>query len=255
MEVITESKIKFLNRDAIKYIAMLTMLLNHIANVFLPPDTWAYELMLSIGYFTAPTMIYFLVEGYRYTHSPVSYLKRMLLFALLSEIPFCLAFTWEGVIRFQGFNMLFTLCLCLLLIMAIDRLEKPWQKVCVSVIAIFLSLFCDWAIFAPVFTLLFCWADGNKPRVKQAYAAAVILFWCFCFLQCIGNVYGELSLSVSLARSFVNASGVLLSGLCICLLYNGKRANRFQMFSKWFFYGFYPVHLLILGLIRISVSL
>ena len=54
-----------LNRDIIKYIAMVTMLLNHIANVFLPHGTILYEILVDIGYFTAPTMCYFLVEGYQ----------------------------------------------------------------------------------------------------------------------------------------------------------------------------------------------
>ena len=61
-----ESAMKILSRDVIKYFAMLTMLLNHIANVFLTPGTLLYEFFLNIGYFTAVTMCYFLVEGYGY---------------------------------------------------------------------------------------------------------------------------------------------------------------------------------------------
>ena len=55
-----------MSRDTIKYIAMLTMLINHIANVFLPAGMWYTNLCLYIGYFTAVTMCYFLVEGYGY---------------------------------------------------------------------------------------------------------------------------------------------------------------------------------------------
>ncbi|MDO4615383.1 MAG: TraX family protein, partial [Lachnospiraceae bacterium] len=58
-----------LSRDAIKYIAMLTMLLNHIANVFLMRGALLTECLKAIGYFTAPVMIYFLVEGFYYTRS------------------------------------------------------------------------------------------------------------------------------------------------------------------------------------------
>ena len=53
---------KGLNRDVIKYIAMFTMLLNHIANIFLTPGTPLFTLLVDIGYFTAPVMCYFLVE-------------------------------------------------------------------------------------------------------------------------------------------------------------------------------------------------
>ena len=52
---------KPLNRDVIKYIAMVTMLLNHIADIFLNTGTWVCEVFTAIGYFTAITMIYFFV--------------------------------------------------------------------------------------------------------------------------------------------------------------------------------------------------
>ena len=55
-----------MSRDSIKMVAMLTMLINHIANVFLPAGMWYTNLCLYIGYFTAVTMCYFLVEGYGY---------------------------------------------------------------------------------------------------------------------------------------------------------------------------------------------
>ena len=44
-----------MNRDQIKYVAMFTMLLNHIANVFLEPGTFLFEVMVDVGYFTAIT--------------------------------------------------------------------------------------------------------------------------------------------------------------------------------------------------------
>ena len=97
------------------------MLLNHIANIFLEPGTFLFEVMVDVGYFTAITMCYFLVEGYGYTRSKEKYGKRLLLFALISEIPFCLAFTEEGTISFVSMNMLFTLFLCPLIIQKLRR--------------------------------------------------------------------------------------------------------------------------------------
>ena len=52
-----------MSRDSIKMVAMLTMLINHIANVFLPAGQPLTNLCLCIGYFTAVTMCFFLVAA------------------------------------------------------------------------------------------------------------------------------------------------------------------------------------------------
>ena len=62
-----------MNRDTIKYIAMITMLLNHVSFIFLEPGTVLAEILTAVGYFTAPVMCYFLVEGMTYTRSPKGY--------------------------------------------------------------------------------------------------------------------------------------------------------------------------------------
>ena len=80
-------------------IAMGTMLLNHVATVFMEPGTFLFELFVDIGYFTAITMCYFLVEGWHYTRSRRRYALRLFLFALLSQIPFSYAFSDDGSLR------------------------------------------------------------------------------------------------------------------------------------------------------------
>ena len=89
-----------MNRDAIKMLAMFTMLLNHIANALLPAGQPLTNLFLFIGYFTAVTMCYFLVEGYGYTRSKRNYAARLLVFALLSQWPYQLAFPDYGMAGF-----------------------------------------------------------------------------------------------------------------------------------------------------------
>ena len=64
------------NRDTIKYIAMFTMLLNHISSIFLDHGTFLAELFQAVGYFTAPVMCWFLVEGYQYTRSKTQWCSR-----------------------------------------------------------------------------------------------------------------------------------------------------------------------------------
>ena len=163
-----------MSRDTIKYIAMLTMLINHIANVFLPAGMWYTNLCLYIGYFTAVTMCYFLVEGYGYTRSKRKYAGRLLGFAVLAQLPYQLAFPENGIAGFVQFNMLFTLLLCFLVLLAQERIHDRVLRGATIVLLICASLFCDWALLAPVFTLLFIWARdsrlaGGNRRLRGAH--------------------------------------------------------------------------------------
>ena len=129
-----------MNRDEIKYIAMFTMLLNHIANIFLEPGTLLFEIFVDVGYFTAITMCYFLVEGYGYTRSKEKYGKRLFLFAAISEIPFCLAFTEEGTISFVNMNMMFTLFLCFLILVVREKVQADWRRNACIIVLVVLSI-------------------------------------------------------------------------------------------------------------------
>ena len=243
-------KDKLLNKDIIKYMAMFTMLLNHIANIFLPNGI-LYEICLNLGYFTAVIMCYFLVEGYQYTHSKKRYLQRLLLFTLISQIPYSLAFTTEAYIEFHGFSMMATLTLCFFILLTVEKVKSRLSKAIVILLLILLSSFCDWSLLAPIFTLLFIWAQNSTARLKAAFFISALLFGLFNFTGGIGTF----SLGANLFYSVSAMAGVGLGGLCILYLYNGKRMQRGQNFSKWFFYFFYPVHLLILGIIRIAAGL
>lgn len=115
---------RVLNRDMIKYIAITAMLLNHIANIFLVPGTLWYEVLVDIGYFTAITMCYFLVEGFRYTHSRKQYALRLFGFGVVSQVPFSMAFAQNGILEFQDFNMMFTLFLCFCILLCIETIRN-----------------------------------------------------------------------------------------------------------------------------------
>lgn len=115
---------KIWNRDVIKYFAMLTMLLNHISTIFMKSGSFLAELFLNLGYFTAITMCFFLVEGFQYTHSKKNYAIRLAIFALVSEIPYCLAFTNNGLLEFRELNMLFTLLICFAILVAVEKVSN-----------------------------------------------------------------------------------------------------------------------------------
>lgn len=248
---------KVLSRDAIKYIAMFTMLLNHTASLFLygdnGMDTWPAFIMTYLGYFTEPVMVFFLVEGYSYTKSRKRYLLRLLVFAVIAQIPFGLHVSHGETLFCPYLNMLFTLSICFCIVWIMDRVPNiPLRNVLVCAL-IFFSVCCDWWIMAPVDTLLFVWAGNSEKRRRIAFAGAAALFFA------IESLVASWPLATSPGRFLLcllwSASGIGLAAVCILFLYNGKRARRGRNFSKWFFYLFYPLHLSVLVGIKMLTGL
>ncbi len=238
-------KTKPLDRDAIKLIAIVLMLGNHIAAVFLPLGVFPWQIVSDLGYFTAITMCCFLVEGYRHTRSRKKYALRLLVFALLSQFPWRLA-----LVNNHNLNMLFTLLLCFLLLSGLDRVESRAGKAALALAATALSLFCDWALLAPVFTLLFAWAGEDQRKKGVAFAVSILLFGGLNF----ASYLERLTVAQALLWTLSAISGQVLAAVCILFLYNGQQARRGQPLFKWFFYAFYPLHLLVLGVLRLLTA-
>lgn len=237
-----------LNRDAIKAIAMATMLLNHIANALLSPQSPWFEPLVNIGYFTAVTMCYFLVEGYGYTHDRKAYALRLLIFAVIAQIPYQLA------LGFFQLNMLFTLLVCfgIVHVWVSWGADKGPQKGLAVLGLFFASLFMDWAILAPVFTLMFAsWRYGDAPAcgtrsvLARLFVGDALIFF---FL----NLPAEWTAQAML-QAAASSLGILAAGAVILLFYNGKRAQHGRVFWKWFFYLFYPAHLAVLAAVKLLV--
>lgn len=242
-----EERQKVLNRDVIKYFAAFTMLLNHIAHVFLTPGTVLYEIFLNLGYFTAVTMCFFLAEGYGYTRSKEKYVYRLLVFAVISQVPYSMAFAEEGFMEFNGFNMIATLLLCFLIILTLDEVRNPSLRTGIVAGLILLSVCCDWPVLAPVFTILFVRAQDVWEERRDAYIKAAVFFGAVTFLGGLGRI----SIGRNLFQTFAGMAGIALSGIVILGFYNGRQMKCGRKFSKWFFYVFYPLHLLVIGIIRV----
>lgn len=230
------------------------MLGNHIAYIFMIPGSLEAELLIDLGCFTAPVMCFFLVEGFYKTRSRRKYGQRLAVFALLSQVPFYLAFYPAWIERYN-FNMIASLFLCFLLLVVLDGF---WDAVSrqLAIILIFMAgCFCDWPIQAQAFVLIF-WRLHRLKEEGRARRQDEILSW----LAVIG-LSGAMEVLASLLEkegtgqillSLGSMTGPLLGAVIILFFYNGKQARRGRKYLKWFYYVFYPAHLLILGLIRLA---
>lgn len=239
---------KILNREQIKYIAIVLMTFNHIAHVLLNSGSILYEIFEDLGYFTAITMCFFLVEGYEYTHSRKEYAKRLLIFTLISEIPFVLALGY-----FQ-LNVIFTLLICFLILCVMDSEHGKWKKRICILGLILLTAFCDGAFILAIAAILFKKSFKNPRRQAVAYCIMTMLFWLLNSSKYIPAYSTEPLLELSgyaILHGFYAALGFIFSGIAVLLLYNGKKSERHRNFNKWFFYIYYPAHLMVLWLISL----
>lgn len=232
------------SRDGIKLAAMLTMACNHFAIALLPAGTLAYEVLTDIGYFTAVTMCFFLVEGFRYTRSRRDYALRLLLFGVVTQPVYGLA------LGIGQLNMMFTLALCFLMLWARERIRNPALRGAAVFVLAVATVFCDWPLLAACYTLLFAWAGTSPRRQAVAFGSAAALFFWFEWTN-----YTYLGMDGGPAALHGGAAclGILVSGAVILLGYSGRRspfALAHPRISKYFFYLFYPAHLGVLALCR-----
>lgn len=233
----------FLNRNQLKYLVIAAMLIDHIAWAFVPTASLLGQVMHFIGRLTGPTMAYFVAEGYHYTRNVKKYALRLGIFALLSWIPF-VYFEYgtlpiviqEGSVQVRPyFGVLYTLLLGLLAIWLWDKGKCPKPVKILGIIGLCaLSIVGDWAIFDVLWCLfLYIFRENTKGKW--------IAFCCVGFFVCSPMlIFGWTQLF---------QIGIFLVPLLIQFCYNGEGGSK-KTVHKWFFYVFYPAHLLVLGLLK-----
>ena len=200
----------------LKLLAMLAMTADHIGAVFFPE----IPLLRWIGRLAMPVLCFFIGEGLRHTRSPRRYLLRLTGFALLSELPFDLAF--YGGIEWGHQNAYFTLALGLLALWAIQsRGMEGWLLALTAALAAEL-LGCDYGMYGVLLILLL---DRFHRARSEQLAAAALLNLAFFGLQ---------------------TQTLSLIALTLLWLYNGKRGRD----DRRLFYLYYPAHLCVLGILR-----
>ena len=228
-----------MNIHKIKYLAVLSMILDHMSSVLFAPDAIGYIILKLIGRIAAPVMCFALVQGFIHTSDRKKYFLRLIVFAFISQIPY--SYYMSGSIWFPTGNMLFTLVCSFLLIEVFEHYKHLGILSIPLVIAIlYVSTFTDWFIFGPLFTISFYVNKENKDL--QAFCHA-----CITFLSLGYSTYVCIQHSLPWYTQVWQIGAILI--IPIIYLYNGQLGNK-SSFNKWFFYLFYPLHLLLIGMIH-----
>ncbi|MCR5206421.1 MAG: conjugal transfer protein TraX [Lachnospiraceae bacterium] len=236
------SKSVSLNRTQIKYIAIMTMLLDHTAAFLLQPEknpalTILYILMRTVGRMAAPVMFYFLAEGYYYTSSKLKYGLRLLCFSLLSQIPYSLA--RYGTVTGTNLNVMITLFMSFVMLLLADKMKDKAMKGIVVFTFMILTSFSDWGVLGPFMVWLF--HIYREDRKKQ-----LISYLSLCMAQMMVAILVISSGTVAWYDGIWQI-GMLLPIILVCF-YNGESGKK-NIANKWLFYLFYPIHFLALWII------
>ena len=209
-----------MSRSQLKMLAIITMLIDHIGAIFFPN----IAILRMIGRISFPLFCFFISEGFIYTSNVKLYLGRLFLFAIISEVPYDLAF--HGTIYYPGKqNVFFTLCLGLIAIYALHTYlaERPVTAIVLAGVSVLFAelLHTDYGWFGVVLIIIFYCFKNYRTRGIFAFALFNTGF----------------SLLTSTLQLYAITSCIPI------LLYNGKKG---KINGKYLFYAFYPVHLLIL---------
>lgn len=245
--------------NVLKWVAIAAMLIDHTAAVMggLFPFSW-YDPMRDVGRMAFPIFAYGIAQGCVYTHSARRYLGRLLLFAVLSEIPYRLALR-AGSLAFGLFNVFFTLlagAACCQIVKFCRSKGRRWAWAAVAPVAA-IVLLCeilgtDYGGFGVLCILLPYLFWESKPARIIALGSVVAFFYIVVVhfsgfsspLWWVGNP--------AQFWYMVRQTAFALAGVGLVALYNGQPGSKK---GKWAFYVFYPAHLLALWLLRAAADL
>jgi hypothetical protein len=225
------NNIKIFSGAQLKYIAFLSMLVDHVNKALIYPVLtgkgfldFLSDLFDIFGRIAFPLFMFFLVEGFFKTRNRLRYLLYLIIFGIISEIPFDLC---QSAVIFQPYsnNVMFTLALTLVMIWIIDELRRPtkifWYPISIVIVA-------GTCLLSMILGLDYEWHG-----ILIGY-----FFYIFYNNPIFAIIGGYLSL--------IKTPWALL-GFGLTLTYNGERGKQNKILN----YSFYPVHLLILGLLRL----
>ena len=242
---------KTMDANQIKLLAILAMTIDHIAWLVFPGYSKAplALLMHLIGRMTCPIMCFFIAEGYYHTRDLNRYTLRLFVFAVISHFAYIFAsqdfvdarsfipFYYGSVLNQTGVIWSLAWGLVMLRVAKDERLGMP-VKVILTLLICAAALPADWSCIASL-SIMSIGMNRGEPKKQIAWCVLWVAVYAVVYVFAIDKIYGLIQLCAVLA-------------VPLLFLYNGKRGRnpKINRFMKWLFYAYYPLHLLVIGLIR-----
>lgn len=229
-------------------LAMIFMLCDHLWGTIVPANDW----LTCIGRISFPIFAFMIVEGYFRTKNLTKYVFRLFLFAVLSEIPFNLAMG-SSVFYPVHQNVLWSFLISIGLIHWNENAkatQKKWIQVSIECLTVVLGYVIGLVTMvdfyhAGILTVLVFYFFRQKKW--WSYIGQLFCLW-YINMEMLGGFAYELQLFGK--TYFLLRQGFALFSLIPIWLYHGKQGYHSKML-QYAYYAFYPLHLLILGIIKI----
>lgn len=228
-----------LSANQLKIIAVAAMVLDHAVALFIPHGNVWRSVLRCLGLIAAPTMCYIVSEGYHNTSDRLRYFCRLVLFALISHIPYNLCMGYDLSVL-TATSVMWSLAMGLLALMIVKEKRLPWVlRLAGLSVCCLLAYTANWNYIAVLWIVVFGIFHGQQKKQMIGFALVGAVFH-------LGQQFGPLLLGQVSVEAFEDwyQFGIFLA-IPLLLCYNGTRGHK----SKWVsrcFYWFYPVHLLVL---------
>lgn len=227
-------------------LAMVLMLCDHLWVTVVPGNVW----LTCVGRLAFPIFAFLIAEGYRHTGSWRKYALRLLIGAILSEIPFNLmcSGSWFNPVH-QNVLWTFLLGLCLVRINDRSKDKSRSRRILVGLLTALIGYVAgfvtmvDYYGVGVVTVLVFYFF---RERNWKSLLAQILLLVYFNAHVLGGQGY---ELWIWGQTVFLPIQGLALFGLIPIWLYRGRKGLQSRVF-QYFCYGFYPLHMLILWAIQ-----
>lgn len=233
-----------LNREQLKLIAIISMVIDHVAWGFVDFYTPLGQFLHVCGRLTIPIMCFFIAEGFRKTSNLKKYIDRMVTFGFLAAIPFYVFFHEEYGYRV---NIIFDLLFGLLALTVMESKLKKWQKVLGMTVLFGTSMVIGgWPIAPILFVLAFYYGRTFKEKAKWFIIIDVATVAFLVVAISLNSIYHFSHYEWVWWDKFYQLGFMLALPLLYC--YDGEKGKTF--INRYFFYLFYPLHFIVLALIK-----
>lgn len=236
-------KVRVINRDMLKYFAAAVMFIGHfilyttpelrLTVRLRPVGTW----LVMLAHMAPPIFFFFIAEGFRFTKSKKKYAVRLLGFAVITQFAYvlCHQMCFDVRVFFTEWNVLMTLFLGLMSLIVWESGSSLPVRLLLIAVCCVAGFFTEWSITGVLIILAFH-ILRERPYLRLAIFEIIIFAYMIIGLGSFTALFSRMNIITIIMYT--------IPMVIITFFYNGEKGKD-SKFSKYFFYIFYPAHLLL----------